>query len=329
MTKNIEPCTSEESLKIQKQLKENIYSHSIEIQNHFKNNDCESMKKESEELCDNYYELKREEGYLDYPPDTSLPFFAYGIFKPEQIAYPRIEEFVKSKEIGYTEHTLYERDGIPFINEKDTNFKTMGYIIDFDEKTSELAYDIIRKTESSKFYDWGTDDVIINETNKKQANILYGKKVTRSNPVRIDEDNYDGSRDIFFFDALDIIGNELNDYKLEKGKKGFENFIKLQRNYMLLWAAIDRYNSLKYGENNQWQNCLKLARENVFIKSLEDVVIDWEDRIVYDSQSHNKKVLNPNKPRNSMDYYYTMRSNVVHRGKSVIPIDEKNLRKSL
>lgn len=331
---------------MRKEIIQDIYNNAIDIQNLIKtyedsilnHNDyktieqdlnrlCKSLKKKSNKLCiNNYNKLKKENKYLGFPEDCSLPFFAYGIFKPGQLAYSRIREYCIEDELksARAPHELYERDGIPFICKKESENKTCGYLIKFNENDSKNAYEIIRKTESPTFYEWGTCHI-----NDEKCNILFGINTDKSRPRRNHDNSYNGYWDPFFKNALNIIANEMKDYKKTRPMDPVENLLKLQRNYMLLWASIERYTSLKYGENSKRYNNEQLAGELAFQNALKEYVNDYDDRIVFDSQSHNEIHLNPKNPVDSIEYYYTMRSNIVHRGKSVIPTDEKFLRKSL
>lgn len=299
-----------------------------EIKNEIKNDRYRKMKRKCNELCNKYSELSKLDGYLGFPPNTSLPFFAYGIFKPGQVSFSRILPFVKDTEKDEIKYSLFERDGIPIVFEEDNEHKTNGYIITFKQDKSEDAYDIIREIESKTFYKWAKNPIFTK--NGKEVNILFGKKHENSNPIHI-SDNYDGINDVFFDKAIALIANDMKKYDVNNDE--FENFFQLQKNYMLLWTAIERYNSLKYGENPKMVNNKKLAKEKIFQDALRLFVKndDNEDtqRIVFSSEDLKGYSLNPNDSISSIIYYYTMRSNVVHRGKSVIPTDEENLRKSL
>lgn len=319
-----EPCTYQETLEKTDQLKEDIYNHAINVQEFYENSDFEGMYNELGKLNGKNIKLRKEEGYLTFPPaGCSLPFFAYGIFKPDQLAFSRIKDYVigEPKKCS-VKYALYERDGIPFVCKQNTKHKTQGYIIYFKENCSELAYDLIRKTESAKFYRWETTN-----TDYGEVNILFGRKPSKSNPVLVEKGMYNGSNDVFFRHALNLISEEMKDYEYSDG---FCNFFKLQRNYLLLWTCIERYTSLKYGENAKTYNNHKLAEEKIFKDSLKSYVKNpTEGRKIFDSQSLDYVKLDTEKPSKSIDYYYTMRSNVVHRGKSVSDIDEEKLRKSL
>ena len=315
------PCTYQESLEKINQLRYSIHNHAMKVNDYYDNKNFKEMGKELNELNLKNIKLIKEEKYLGFPPaGCSLPFFAYGVFKPGQLAHHRIKKYMsREPKLCSVEHTLYERDGIPFASENDTNSKTEGYVIYFKEDCQELAYDVIRKTESSKFYHWKTT-----QSKYGEVNILFGKKPSRSTPSQIKEGIYDGNYDVFFSKAMNLISSEMKKYKHDSS---FENFFKLQRNYLLLWTCIERYTSLKYGENSKRFNNHKLAEEKIFEDSLKYYV--KEERKIFNSQTLEYEKLNPKNPFKSIDYYYTMRSNVAHRGKSVSDIDEEKLRKSL
>lgn len=301
-----------------------------EIKNEIKMDKYKKMKLKCNKLCEKRSELSKLDNCLGFPDDCSLSFFAYGIFKPGQVSFSRLKPYVDyiiEDEDSYIDYTLYERDGIPIVFEEDQKHKTYGTIIKFKQKDSKKAYDIIRKIESKTFYKWSKKPVDIKGI---PVNMLFGKKQKHSNPVHV-SDSYDGINDVFFKEAIALIASDMQKYEI--GDAGFRNFFQLQRNYMLLWAAIERYNSLKYGENPKMENNIKLANEKSFKEALKLVVKKEVDkdklRIVFNSGSLNPAYLDSDDAESSIRYYYTMRSNVVHRGKSVVPIDEENLRKSL
>lgn len=62
------------------------------------------------------------------PNKTTLPFFAYGLFKPGQLSYFRIRDFIENMEEGIIVGKLIERDGIPLLVE-DNYANVKGNII--------------------------------------------------------------------------------------------------------------------------------------------------------------------------------------------------------
>ena len=76
----------------------------------------------------------RERNFIKPPINKNLPFFAYGFYKPHQLAYPTIQEFIdgtpkKSK----IRAKLKQINGIPVLIEADYNNYVEGYLINFKE----------------------------------------------------------------------------------------------------------------------------------------------------------------------------------------------------
>ncbi|WP_296873049.1 hypothetical protein [uncultured Methanobrevibacter sp.] len=259
---------------------------------------------------------------LKPPKNTDLPFFAYGIFKPHQIAYSRIENHVRKyyeKEINYN---MLIRDGVPLITPSNgkSHIKTKGFLIYFNEGSSKEAYKIISKTEYEKLYKW--EEIKIGEN---KANVLMGANPKMgSSGMEGKSGDYDGQEDPYFKEAIEVVENELNDEN--KHWSSIHDFFKLQMSYLLLWTAIERYISLKYNCPEIWQNRKQLANEEVFKESLKKHVN--EERKVYSAKDLREYTLRPENPEHAINYYYTIRCNVAHRGKA-LHSDEHMLRQSL
>ena len=248
---------------------------------------------------------------LNPPNNKDLPFFAYGIFKPGQLAYSRIEEYVHGTIKEKIPYLMLMRDGVPILDERGCrNCYTKGFLIYFNENDSEYAYKLISDTESKKLYKWGKINI-----GKTKANILFGRKPRiGSNYPEYNRDNYNGKDDPLFKEALDLIREDLENYPFVRGGDA-KNFFRLQRNYILLWSAIERYASLKYGNSTKAHNNKELANEEIFQISLKNHV--HEKRTVYRTYNLQKQTLDPDNPISSIEYYYTIRSNIVHKGKSI------------
>ena len=88
---------------------------------------------------------------LTFNKDYALPFFAYGLFKPGQLAYSRIEKYVDIVKTDKTPrripYKMITRDGVPLIEDKENNeYYTMGYLIYFKKGSEKQAYNTISKT---------------------------------------------------------------------------------------------------------------------------------------------------------------------------------------
>lgn len=248
-------------------------------------------------------------------PDINLPFFAYGIFKPGQLAYSKIknrvdEESLKNVEVNYG---MRLRDGVPIlINSKNDFHQTNGFLITFKKGNEKQAYKTISNTLLRKLYKWSTIEI-----DGKKANVLFG--VNPDNGSNYIEDpneriNFDGKNDPLFSKAIELIENNL---KSDKNGWKLESFFELQMNYMLLWSAIDRYTSLKYNKKFQKWNRERFAEEKTFKEGIKKYT-DKRHSPVFSTDDLEIHEFNVDDPLNTLYYYYTFRCNVVHRGKTMI-----------
>ena len=255
---------------------------------------------------------RSEKRNLDLPNDTDLPFFAYGIFKPGQLAYSKIKNHVYENtnniEINYR---MKHRDGVPIlINEENDRFHTQGSVITFKKGHEEKAYDIICNTLLRKLYKWK-----ILKINGKEVNVVFGAN-PRDGSDHIEDPrervNFNGKRDPLFTEALDLIEKNLNSHK---HLSDVERFFDLQMNYMLLWSAIERYTSLKYNKRLKKWNNKKFAKEMAFKEGIRKYK-DKQHTPVYSTEDLKIHKFNADDPYETLRYYYTLRCNVVHRGKA-------------
>ena len=254
--------------------------------------------------------------------NKKLPFFAYGTFKPGQLAYSRINDCVKNKcecEINYK---MLMRDGVPLITPTNdgSHFKTKGYLIYFTDERAYKAYKIISNTHNKNLYKW--EEIKVGET---KANVLMGvDSYSGSYSIRGNVGNYEGQNDPYFKNAIEVVEKELND--VDKIEDDIDIFFKLQMAYLLLWTVIERYCSLKYnckGIVDKWR---ELSNEDVFKDSFKEHV--KSKRYVYSNDYLKKCKLYPGKSSISFYYYYTIRCNTVHRGKDGL-IDNEIIKQSL
>ena len=254
-----------------------------------------------------------EKRTLDLPYDTNLAFFTYGIFKPGQLAYSKIrnhvDEAINDVEVNYT---MKHRDGVPIlINKENDQNTTNGTILTFKQKHEETAYNIISNTLLRKLYEWKTITI-----NGEEVNVLFGVNPNNGsdsieNPI--ERVNFDGKNDPFFNEVIKLIEKNLNSNKFSWN---MENFFELQMNYMMLWSAIDRYCSLKYNKRLMKRNREKFAKEKAFKEGIKKFKDD-NHMPVYSTDDLKIHEFNVEEPYKTLEYYYTLRCNVVHRGKAM------------
>lgn len=274
---------------------------------------------------------------LNLPDDTSLPFFDYGIFKPGQLAYPKIKDHVNKQDIKSVEinYRMKIRDGIPILtNGQNDNYKTKGFIMTF--KNRQKAYKIISNTFFENFYEWKTLKI-----NGDDVNVLFGKNIRRGSDTILneeDKENYDGKNDPFFNEALDMVEKYLNrnkEKKIEIDSKKYlkikikqdgklknnqshnkiNDFFELQKNYMLLWSSIERYTNIKYNEATKKRNNKRFSEEKAFRDGMNKNK-SKSHKAVFSTNDLKKYVFYPTDSYKTINYYYAFRCNVVHRGKA-------------
>ena len=254
---------------------------------------------------------------VEPPRNIELPFFAYGIFKPNQLAYSKIEEYVKKAIPIETNYRMKMRDGVPILVHNQTNAPyTKGYLIYFKEEDRSKAYKAISETEPALLYEWEEIDI-----NNNKSNVLMGVNADMgSSYPEYDDNDFKGENDPFFKEAIELIEENLD----EKKKYGFldvKNFFNIQMNYMLLWSAIERYSSLKYENKGKGENNRTFAKEKAFQEGLKKYCTGRK-RPIYSAEDLRQYIFDPNRPEMAIKYYYTLRCNVVHRGKAVVQDEE-------
>jgi hypothetical protein len=245
---------------------------------------------------------------MNHPDNIYLPFFAYGIFKPGQLCYFRIRDFVEDCTECTVPGILKERDGIPLLV-LGNSYNIKGYLIRFIAGNEDKAYDRIIGIEPDEVYRWG-----IVKVNGLTANALIGKRERRGSSDLEHIDEWDGRADPFFKQGLEEVEDILkanSDFDWD-----FRALLRLQMAYTLLWAAIERYAGLKYhlGKHVD-KKVYQVASEKCFADSLSKNVTN--KREVFSTADLQKYTLDPSDPEKSIRYYYQVRSNAIHRGKAV------------
>ena len=109
-------------------------------------------------------------------PDPRLPFFAYGIFSPGQIAFFQIKDHVRQITDTSATGVLRIRDGVPVLDATAQSEVANGYRIEFNGADAKFAYQAIQGMEPSTQYRWRKDG---------EMNVLVGYKPQRgSRPSR-------------------------------------------------------------------------------------------------------------------------------------------------
>lgn len=239
--------------------------------------------------------------------DLDLPFFSYGFFRPGEISFLGIRDYVQTVKSKTIDGDLVLRDGITLFRDSDRH-SVDGYLIEFLPGCSSLAYEFVDSLEPKKLFKWREMKV-----NGSFFNILVGVKPDKGS-VNIRETGWKSIwEDPFFTSAIDVLDempNESFDFNLKP-------LFKLQMKYMLLWTIIERFTFLRYsfGGTPSYRN-KQLANSTFFKEALKKYC--HENRTIYRTDDPDVKTeLNPDNPEKSLQYYYQVRSNITHRGKAV------------
>lgn len=176
---------------------------------------------------------------MELPKDTSLPFFAYGLFEPGQLAFYKIHDLVNTYYPVSVKGRLRERDGLPIFQESDFS-RISGVLINFKDDVGTKAYGRIASFEPERYYRWEEVFTI----DKELCNALIGIKPDKGTSDY--EGRYDGKKDPYFSVALEEIKSILKESKRENIINDPKPFFRLQMAYMLLWTSIERYVGMRY-----------------------------------------------------------------------------------
>lgn len=268
-----------------------------------------------------------------YDPD--LPFFSYGIFKPGQLGYFRISEYVSQAQDGEIDGSLWIRDGIPLLDTLEPG-TVKGSLIWFSPDDACEVYERIEGVEPESQYSWVTVSVRTENGGPYEANGLIGEDPQKGGNLLVDTrgnrlNSWDGRRDDpLFNEALELIEEIIseNGY-FEPGN--VKSLLRLQMAYLLLWTSIERYASLRYGFTlGSSDKRGKIAVDTGFERGLEEVVSKQarhgRTQVRRTDDPSVVKQLKPNNPEDgleedSIEYYYQVRSNITHRGKGALHDD--------
>lgn len=260
---------------------------------------------------------------MDRPTNIDLPFFAYGLFKPGQLAFFQLREVVKSvTDPAHIAGSLRLRDGLPIIDQAGGG-SVRGALLTFLSARASEAYDRISSMEPDKHYRWHEDQV-----GGKAANVLVGRSPRRGS-VPCEEAEWDGWNDPLFTAALDVVEETRKSQAFDWNLKPL---FRLQMAYLLLWTSIERYVSLRYHLGDKvTEKVGRLAHESAFAQSLRGHV-QGQREVYRADRPGEKEVLDPQSPDKAVRYYYQVRSNITHRGKGVVrdyELVEKSLQELL
>ena len=289
------------------------------------------------------------------PKNTNLPFFAYGFFKSDELAYHSIEKYVdkeKTKSI-IVNGFLYEKDGIPVFSRKfiagKSPYSVQGDLIFFTSNTeAEEAYNVIKEIEPGNIYCWGTINLynnqeataanvlyasygmLNNEDNTLKGSIMLKRSVDRVEGHADPADNDKGAAwhgycDALFTEGMKYLQEKFFDNPAFDNLRGpfilsnqsYYTLFGLQMAYIFLWTIIERHNSIKYGLNLKSSSQRSLmAQDDLFKEAVKRIGDDFSFNYTGIFASDSGRSRSFSEDwEEKLETYYQIRCNVAHRGK--------------
>lgn len=223
---------------------------------------------------------------MNRPANPELPFFAYGLFRPGQLAFFQVRDLVlEVVDPAEVAGQLRLRDGLPII-QPEGHGCVRGALLTFSPGRRAEAYDRVSKMEPDRHYRW--HEALADGAS---ANVLVGRPGKGS--VACEDVQWNGWNDPLFTAALDVVEETL---EVQTFDWDLKPLFRLQMAYLLLWSAIERYVSLRYHLGDKaTEKVGRLASEAAFATGLRDGV--REKRTVYRAdRPGEREVLDPESP---------------------------------
>lgn len=257
---------------------------------------------------------ERSVGVGPPPSRLDLPLFAYGVLQRGEVAHAWISEFVESHADDAVQGLLRLRDGLPLLVYG--GGRVCGQILEFRSDNREAAWDRIGQFEPRKHYRW----VEVATERGIDAWVLFGLSPNKGSVSWEGGELWSASFDPAFNEGLDVVGamlqadgrDELNFF----APQGMHRFFRLSAAYLLLWSVIERYTALRFGPGLEpMERVRALGKATEFQEGVRNHV-GGRQRVVDSRDPRDDQVLDPLQPERAVLYFYQLRSNLSHRGKS-------------
>lgn len=248
-------------------------------------------------------------------PDVGLPLFVYGIFRPGELGWLRLREWVEAAQPGWSMHgEVRERDGLAILD-MNAQGRVDGWLLRFRRDAVSDAYSSVADVEPQHQYRWVQSPATCDD-DSKLVNVLAGRRPCTGSTTL--EGPWAGHTDPLLTVGLDVVGSMAASAG-SPSPTDLEPLFRLQAAYLLLFAAVERYASLRYGlrGGDIMSKLSKVANEPAFGAALADHVVELQTVRRADNPGDSER-LDPTNPMKSMRYYYQLRSNISHRGKAAV-----------
>ena len=269
----------------------------------------------------------RREGTVGRPPDVMLPFFAYGIFRSHEIAWPRISNHVDSFTNSKINNWVIRlRNGLPILIAQNGG-GVDGDCVHFTDPQS--AYDVIGSSEPSGEYKWKT---IMTES-EILCNALVADKPGRGfseEPIS----SWTSAQDPSFVHGMAAVASVvtavreslLENRPWQDSPDDWDAFFRLQGAFLVMWSIVERFAAFRFGAEYEspktTAKIYALAKVPEFQNAIMDANI--KKQVVYSVRENKPKSTGKDPdlenqsadPEAALKHWYQIRSNITHRGKS-------------
>ena len=261
------------------------------------------------------------------PPDVALPFFAYGIFRSNEIAWPRIKDYVESFTNSKVDDWVIRlRNGLPILVAQ-SGGDVDGDCVRFSDP--QTAYDIIGSSEPSGEYKWET---IVGQSEAK-FNALVAVKPGRGfseEPIA----SWTSAQDPSFVHGMaavfSVVTAERESLLVNKPWQDFpedwDAFFRLQGAFLVLWSIVERLAAFRFGAEYDSKKTTAKIYALAEIPEFQNAIVDADikSQVVYSVRENKPKRTRKDQdpedqtadPATALKAWYQIRSNITHRGKS-------------
>ena len=269
---------------------------------------------------------------LGVPQDLSLPYFAYGLLRPGEFAHKSTvgSDLVRSVPATLLDATLRYRDGLPLLDETTPIGRVQGDLL----WVAGDGYQRIGEFEPRQHYRWAIRLVKIDGAGEVRANVLAGKSPRKGSSQETFESWTSAEDPILTFgiSAVTELAHEvaLESFPVMPGTSPelWSRFFRLSATYLLLWSAVERYTALAFGPGlDPMDRVRRLDESSSFHDAVLQVGVDPGQRVVDSRDPASVRCIRED-GSGAAQYWYAVRSNLSHRGKSAFR-DGQLLRRSL
>jgi hypothetical protein len=234
-----------------------------------------------------------------------------------QPGFHQLERFSPTVRPANVSGRLYLRDGLPLLDKVGSG-TVGGQVLSFQNELLAAALDVICQFEPSKLYKWCQVETVDGHA----VNALVGLDLDKGGAEPAPGNRWALDMDPVFSEALAVVRATADTYAVEAFPNSPEHVdwhraFHIQMAYLLLWSVLERFSALAVGPAVEpHERITKMGKLELVLDAVHTLEID--NRKVADSRRP-KKIYALNvkeKPEKAMHYYYAVRSNLSHRGKS-------------